>query len=205
MTTPPSGPISLGDLKSELGLAPGSGPSFDISLNDANSHNMANGFYDTFGYNRILGSQVPLSNFYDLQIPLEFEFRVGSSVTDYDQFLAVLENMSRAGGIDGLDVQPTQYNNPTTGTINPPIVNAVDAIHCDEIQINVVAQNSNVPPSPPFADLIIEFNLNAGGGYVTYAGSPFAGGASFNFNGGVQTNSPNDNSGFSRFTVRCSQ
>ena len=204
MTTPASGEISMNQLKGELGLSPTGGPSYDISLIEVNSYNMANGFYDTYGYNRITSGQIPLTNFYDLQIPLEFEFRVGSSVTDYDQFVAVLENMSRAGGIDGPDAQPIQYRNPTTGTINPNTVSGIDAIHCDEIQITVTAQNSNVPPTPPFANLIIEYNLNAGGGYVTYAGSPFSG-PSINFNGGVQDNSPNDNSGFSRFTVRCSQ
>lgn len=204
MTTPPSGQISLGDLKSELGLSPSGGPSFNISLIDANSYNMANGFYDTYGYNRILGSEVPLSNFYDLQVPLEFEFRVESSITDYNQFAAVLENISRAGGTDGANVQPSQYNNPSSGTINPPTINALDGIHCDEIQINVVAQNSNVPPTPPFANLIVEYNLNAGGGYVAFPGSPFNG-PSINVNGGVQDNSPNDGSGFSRFTVRCTQ
>ena len=205
MTTPPSGQISLGDLKSELGLSPSGGPSFDISLSEANSYNMANGFYDTYGYNRITGgNEVPLSNFYDLQVPLEFEFRVESSITDYDQFASVFENISRAGGVDGANAQAGSYLNPTSGTINPPTINALDAIHCDEIQITVVAQNSNVPPIPPFANLIVEYNLNAGGGYVAFPGSPFSG-PSINVNGGVQDNSPNDGSGFSRFTVRCTQ
>ena len=204
MTTPASGQISLGDLKSELSYGTG-GPDFDISLIDANSHNMNNGFYDTYGYVRITGgNEVPLSNFYDLQVPLEFEFRVESSITDYDQFAAVLQNMSRAGGLDGADVQPSLYNNPSSGTINPPTINALDAIHCDEIQINVVTLYSIVPPTPPFSDLFVEYNLNAGGGYVAFPGSPFNG-PSLNINGGVQDNSPNDNSGFSRFTVRCTQ
>jgi hypothetical protein len=205
MTTPPSDQISLGDLKSELGLAPGSGPTFDISLIEANSYNMANGFYDTYGYNRITGGgEVPLTNFYDLQVPLEFEFRVESSITDYDQFVAVFENLSRPGGLDGPDVQPSQYSNPSSGTINPPTINALDAIHCDEIQVNVIAQYSIVPPIPPFSDLFIEYNLNAGGGYVSFPGSPFNG-PSINANTGVLNNSPNDVSGFSRFTVRCTQ
>jgi hypothetical protein len=203
MTTPDSGQISLGDLKTELGYGSG-GPDFDISLIEANSYNMNNGFYDTYGYNRIIGSQIPLTNFYDLQVPLEFEFRVESSITDYDQFVAVFENLSRAGGIDGPDVQPSQYSNPTTGTINPPTINALDAIHCDEIQVNVIAQYSIVPPVPPFSDLFIEYNLNAGGGYVSFPGSPFNG-PSINANTGVLDNSPNDVSGFSRFTVRCTQ
>jgi|LakMenEpi03Aug12_release.lakeMendotaPanAssembly.Ray.scaffolds.fasta_scaffold729902_1 hypothetical protein len=203
MTTPNSGQISLGDLKSELSYGSG-GPDFDISLIEANSYNMNNGFYDTYGYNRIIGSQIPLTNFYDLQVPLEFEFRVESSITDYDQFAAVLENISRAGGIDGADVQPSQYNNPSSGTINPPTINALDAIHCDEIQVTVTAQNSIVPPTPPFTDLFIEYNLNAGGGYVSFPGSPYDG-PSITANGGVQDNSPNDSTGFSRFTVRCTQ
>ena len=205
MTTPPSGQISLGDLKSELSLSPSGGPSFDISLTEANSYNMANGFYDTYGYNRITGgNEVPLSNFYDLQVPCEFEFRVESSITDYDQFASVLENQSRPGGIDGANAQPSQYNNPSSGTINPPTINALDAIHCDEISITLTAQNSNIPPTPPFADLIVEYNLNAGGGYVAFPGSPFNG-PSISVNCGVQDNSPNDGSWFSRFTVRCTQ
>lgn len=205
MTTPPSDQISLGDLKSELNLSPSGGPSFDISLIEANSYNMANGFYDTYGYNRITGSdEVPLTNFYDLQVPLEFEFRVESSITDYDQFVAVFENISRAGGTDGADSQAQFYSNPTTGTINPPTINVLDAIHCDEVSITVTAQNSNVPPTPPFGDLIIEYNLNAGGGYIAFPGSPFSG-PSINVGGGIQDNSPNDVSGFSSFTVRCTQ
>jgi hypothetical protein len=204
MTTPPSGQISLGDLKSELGLSPSGGPTFDISLSEANSYNMANGFYDTYGYNRIIGSEVPLTNFYDLQVPLEFEFRVESSITDYDQFVSVFENISRAGGVDGANAQAGSYLNPTSGTINPGTINALDAIHCDEIQINVIAQYSIVPPVPPFSDLFVEYNLNAGGGYVAFPGSPFNG-PSINVNGGVQDNSPNDGTGFSRFTVRCTQ
>lgn len=202
MTTPPSGQISLGDLKSELNLV--GGPSFDMSLSEANSYNMANGFWDTYGYSRIISGEVPLSNFYDLQTPCEYEFRVESSITDYDQFSSVFENQSRAGGTDGSQSQPNQYNNPETGTINSGTINAIDAIHCDEIQIGINAFNSNVPPTPPFADLYIDYNLNAGGGYVAYAGSPFNG-SIINFNGGVQNNSPNDNTGFSRFTTRCTQ
>jgi hypothetical protein len=204
MTTPASGEISMNQLKGELGLSPSGGPDFDISLIEANSYNMANGFYDTYGYNRIIGSQVPLTNFYDLQVPLEFEFRVESSITDYDQFVAVFENQSRAGGTDGPDAQSSQYSNPTTGTINSGTINAVDAIHCDEIQVNVIAQYSIVPPTPPFSNLFIEYNLNAGGGYVSFAGSPYSG-PSINANTGVLDNSPNDNTGFSRFTVRCTQ
>jgi hypothetical protein len=203
MTTPDSGQISLGDLKTELSYGSG-GPDFDISLIEANSYNMNNGFYDTYGYNRIIGSQIPLTNFYDLQVPLEFEFRVESSITDYDQFVAVFENLSRPGGLDGPDVQPSQYSNPSSGTINPPTINALDAIHCDEIQVNVIAQYSIVPPVPPFSDLFVEYNLNAGGGYVSFPGSPFNG-PSINANTGVLDNSPNDVSGFSRFTVRCTQ
>ena len=202
MTTPPSGQISLGDLKSELSLV--NGPSVNMSLSDANSNTMANGFYDTYGYNRIIGSEVPLSNFYDLQTPCEYELRVESSITDYDQFSSVLENQSKAGGIDGAQTQPNQYPNPASGTVNPPTINALDAIHCDQILITLTCQNSNIPPIPPFANLIVEYNLNAGGGYVAFPGSPFNGPA-INVNGGVQDNSPNDGSGFSRFTVRCTQ
>jgi hypothetical protein len=205
MTTPPSDQISLGNLKSELGLSPSGGPDFDISLIEANSYNMANGFYDTYGYNRITGGgEVPLTNFYDLQVPCAFEFRVESSITDYDQFVAVLENISRAGGTDGPDSQPQFYSNPSSGTINPNTINVLDAIHCDEVSITITAQNSTFPPTPPFGNLIIEYNLNAGGGYIAFPGSPFSG-PSITAGGGVQDNSPNDVSGFSSFTVRCTQ
>jgi hypothetical protein len=204
MTTPPSGEISMNQLKGELGLSPVGGPDYDISLIEANSYNMANGFYDTYGYNRIIGSEVPLTNFYDLQVPLEFEFRVESSITDYDQFAAVFENQSRAGGTDGPDAQAANYSNPTTGTINSGTINVVDGIHCDEIQATITAQYSIAPPVPPFSDLFVEYNLNAGGGYVSFPGSPYNG-PSITAGSGVLDNSPNDNSGFSLFTVRCTQ
>jgi hypothetical protein len=199
MTTPPSGQISLGDLKSELSLV--NGPSFDISLNDCNYDIMANGFYDTYGYNRIISNDVPLSNFYDLQTDCAYEFRVESSVTDYDQFDSVFENASAAGGVSGAQAQPTQFTNPGVPT-NPAFINAIDVTHCDEVIITLTAQNS---AGPPFTqDLIIEYSLDSGGSYTAYAGSPFDG-PTISLNFGVQNNAPNSASSTPRFTVRCTQ
>lgn len=199
MTTPASGQISLGDLKSELSLV--NGPSFDISLNDCNYDIMANGFYDTYGYVRISGAQIPLSNFYDLQTDCDYEFRVESSVTDYDQFDSTFENASAAGGISGAQAQPTQFPNPGVPT-NPSFINSIPVTHCDELVITLVAQNS---AGPPFnQNLIIEYSLDSGSSYTAYAGSPFSGPA-INLNFGVQNNSPNSATSTPRFTVRCTQ
>ena len=87
MTTPPSGQISMGDLKSELSLV--GGPSYDINLSEMNRYVMANGFYDTYNYNYISGGgaqEVPLSNFYSLQTDGAYGFEVQVSVTDYNTF-----------------------------------------------------------------------------------------------------------------------
>lgn len=199
MTTPPSGQISLGDLKSELSLV--GGPSSDISLYEANDHVMANGFYDTYGYNRILGSQVPLSNFYDLQTDCKYELRVESSVVDYNQFDSTFENQSAAGGINGANAQPSQFQNPGTPT-NPAFVNAIDVTHCDEVTIQANAQNS---AGPPFnQQLICEYSLDSGGSYTAVAGSPFAG-PSINVNSGILNNAPNSATSTPRFTIRFTQ
>jgi len=199
MTTPASGQISFGDLKSELSLV--GGPSFDISLSEVNTYNMANGFYDTYGYNRISGTQVPLSNFYDLQTDCAYLFSVGSSVVDYDQFDSVFENSSRAGGIDGAQAEPSQFPNPGTPT-NPAFSSQIDVTHCDEVIMTLTAQNS---AGPPFnQQLIVEYRLEPGGSYTAYAGSPFSG-PTISLNFGVQANAPNDSVSTPRFTLRCTQ
>jgi hypothetical protein len=199
MTTPASGQISLGDLKSELSLV--GGASSDISLNDCNSNIMANGFYDTYGYSRIgINTQVPLSNFYSLETDAEYELRVGLSITDYNQFDSVLFNESRAGGTAGAQAQPDQFPNPGTPT-NPAFVNGVGIVHCDEVSITLNAQNT---AGPPFnQNLYIEYSLDNGSTYTAFTGSPFSG-PSINLNGGVQNNAPN-NVGTARFTVQCYQ
>lgn len=198
MTTPPSGQISLGDLKSELSIV--GGPSADISLNDANYNVMANGFYDTYGYNRILSNDVPLSNFYDLQSDASYELRVESSVVNFDQFDTTLTNESQAGGISGAQAQPNSYLNPGTPT-NPAFVNGVDIVHCDLVSIILTAQNSSGPPFP--GSLIIEYSLDNGGTYTAIAGSPFSG-PTVNANTGQLSNAPND-AGTPKFTLRCTE
>ena len=102
MTTPASGQISLGDLKSELNSAGFSAPSADIALSEMNSYNMLNGFYDTYGYSFIGGgAQVPLSNFYDLQAECASNFVVAGTITEYNFFMLMITNDSSAGGISG--------------------------------------------------------------------------------------------------------
>lgn len=199
MTTPASGQISLGDLKSELSLV--GGASYDISLNDCNSNIMANGFYDTYGYSRIgINTQVPLSNFYSLETDGAYELRVGLSITDYNQFDSVLFNESTVGGTSGPQAQPNQFPNPGTPT-NPAFVNVVDIVHCDEVRITLNAQNT---AGPPFnQNLYIEYSLDNGSTYTAFTGSPFSG-PSINLNGGVQNNAPN-NVGGATFTVQCYQ
>ena len=198
MTTPPSGQISMGDLKSELSLV--GGASYDISLNDCNSNIMANGFYDTYGYSRIgINTQVPLSNFYSLETEAAYELRVGSSITDYNQFDSVLFNESRAGGTSGPQAQPDQFPNPGTPT-NPAFVNAVDIVHCDEVRITLTAQNT---AGAPFnQNLYIEYNN--GGGFTPYAGSPYFG-PSISADSGVLSNTANNPSAAASFEVRCYQ
>jgi hypothetical protein len=199
MTTPASGQISMGELKSELSLV--GGASADISLSDCNSNIMANGFYDTYGYNRITGGgEVPMSNFYNLETDAAYELRVGSSITDYNQFDSVLFNESRAGGTTGAQAQPDQFPNPGIPT-NPAFVNGIDIIHCDEVRITLTAQNT---AGPPFnQNLYIEYSLDNGSTYTAFTGSPFSG-PSINLNGGVQNNAPNTVP-IPRFTVQCYQ
>jgi hypothetical protein len=187
------------DLKSELSLV--GGASYDISLNDCNSNIMANGFYDTYGYNRIgINTQVPLSNFYSLETAAHYELRVGLSITDYNQFDSVLFNESRLGGTTGAQAQPDQFANPGTPT-NPAFVNGVGIVHCDEVRITLGAQNT---AGPPFnQNLYIEYSLDNGTTYTSFVGSPFSG-PSINLNGGVQNNAPNTVP-IPRFTVQCYQ
>lgn len=196
MTTPASGQISMGDLKSELSLV--GGPSYDISLRDANGYVMADGFYDTYGYNWISsGNDVGLSNFYDLQTDGSFGFYVQSSITDYDQFIGYLTNQSQAGGSYGPNAQPNIYRNPSTGSVSPGYNLGVNAVHCTNLDVSVQCQNT---AGPPFGgQLYIEYDN--GVGYTPFPGSPFQG-PSLNVNTGIQSNAPN-NIGTPTFYVQC--
>jgi hypothetical protein len=189
----------MNQLKAELSLV--GGPSVDISLSDCNSNIMANGFYDTYGYNRITGGgEVPMSNFYNLETYAAYELRVGLSITDYNQFNSVLFNESRVGGTTGAQAQPDQFANPGTPT-NPAFVNGVNIVHCDEVRITLNAQNT---AGPPFnQNLYIEYSLDNGSTYTAFTGSPFSG-PFINLNGAVQNNAPNTVP-TPRFTVQCYQ
>jgi hypothetical protein len=201
MTTPASGQISIGDIKSELSLV--GGASYDISLAEAAGYNMANGFWDTFGFGPyqtgVGAGPVPLSYFYDLQTDASYEFRVESSITDYDLFTSALSNLSQAGGVFGPNASPNSFNNPTSGTLSPGNVNAIDIVHMDQLIVGVNCTNNS--PRPPFTDLYADWN--DGTGYIAFAGSPFNGPV-ININTGSQTNTAN-NAGTPVFIVRCYQ
>ena len=199
MTTPASGQISIGDLKSELSLV--GGPSYDVSLYSCNYDVMADGFYDTYGYNRLTATQIPISNFYDLQTECAYELRVQSSVVDYNQFDTTLSNESYAGGTVGPNGQPQQYLNPGTPT-NPSFINSIPIVHSEDVSVILTCQNSSGPPFNQ--QLIIEYSLDSGGSYTAIAGSPFSG-PSVNANTGILTNAPNSATSTPRFTLRCTQ
>ena len=202
MTTPSSGQISLGDLKAEFNSAGFSAPSVDIALSEMNSFNMLNGFYDTYGYSFIPGggSQEPLSNFYDLQVECSSTFVVAGSVTEYDLFLLTITNQSSPGGQNGANYPGNNYFNPNSGTISPPTTSGVNIVHFDQLSASVSCINTKVPPTPPFANLTIEYNN--GGGLTAFPGSPFNG-PTLNVNSGTVSNDANS-VGTPIFTVECS-
>jgi len=199
MTTPASGQISLGDLKSELSLV--GGPSTDIILSKCNGYVMANGFWDTFRYNQIGGGEVPLSNFYDLQTPCAYTFKILSSVTNYNDFTSRLLNLSQAGGNSGPNAQPMTYDNPTSGTISPGTTNGINIVHMNTLDVNVSCRNNS--PIPPFANIYMEYDYGTGG-TVSFAGSPFNG-PTVNVNGGAVSNVGNVSPGTPNFQVNCYQ
>lgn len=200
MTTPASGQISLGDLKSELNSAGFSAPSADIALSEMNSYNMLNGFYDTYGYSFIGGgAQVPLSNFYDLQAECASNFVVAGTVTEYDLFMLMITNDSSAGGINGANYPGNNYFNPNSGTISPGTTSGVNIVHFDQLSATVSCNNTKFPPTPPFANLAVRYNN--GGGLTNFPGSPFNGPA-INVNSGTVSNAANS-SGTPTFTVQC--
>jgi hypothetical protein len=200
MTTPPSGQISMGDLKSELSLV--GGPSYDINLSEMNRYVMANGFYDTYNYNYISGGgaqEVPLSNFYSLQTDGAYGFRVQVSVTDYNTFNSTLFNQSVGGGIAGAQAQPNQFQNPSSPLANP-FNSGIPITHSDQVSVDVSCNNI---AGPPFTqNLYIEYNN--GGGFTPYAGSPYFG-PSINANSGVLSNTANNPTAAASFEVQCYQ
>ena len=202
MTTPASGQISFGDLKSELSLV--GGPSSDISLAYAAHFVMADGFWDTYGFTgqtSYSSAPVKLSYFYDLQTDASFDFQVDSSITDYADFFSTLTNISYVGGNVGPYAQPSQYTNPQSSVIQPGTSNAEPIVHMQELNVLVNCYNIIIPPTPPFTDLYMDWNN--GGGFTPFAGSPFNG-PSISVNSGIQDNAPN-NVGTPTFEVRCYQ
>lgn len=189
MTTPNSGQISLGDLKSELSLV--GGPSANISLAEAAGYNMANGFWDTYAFlypTNYSSAPVNLSYFYNLQVEASYVFEIDISCVNYDLFFSFLTNQSQAGGGNGPNVQPANYNNPASGTLSPNTTSGIDIVHMADLDVTVGCVNNS--PRPPFADIYIEFNDTQGGGYVGFPGSPFNGPV-VNVNSGAQINAPN--------------
>jgi len=190
MTTPASGQISLGDIKSELSLV--GGASANISLAEAAGYNMANGFWDTYGFGAYQTSYstgpVNLSNFYDLQSEASYVFEIDITVTDYDLFFSFLTNQSQAGGGTGPNQQPANYNNPASGTLSPNTTSGIDIVHMQYLDVTVGCQNNS--PRPPFADIYMEFDDSQGGGFTPFPGSPFNG-PTLNVNSGSQQNAPN--------------
>lgn len=200
MTTPASGQISFGDLKSELSLV--GGPSADISLALAAFDVMADGFYDTFGFTgqtSFGAGPVSLSFFYDLQTDAEYIFAIDGNVTDYDLFESTLANQSKAGGGSGANEQPTNFKNPATGTISPGTTNGEPIVHMEQLEVQVICVNNS--GRPPFTDLYMDWS--DGSGFIAFAGSPFNG-PSLNVLSGIQTNAPNDIN-TPKFEVRCYQ
>jgi hypothetical protein len=200
MTTPPSGQISMGDLKSELSLV--GGPSVDINLSDMNRYIVANGFYDIYNYNYIAGGgtqEVPLSNFYSLQTDGAYGFEVQVSVTDYDTFASTLFNQSVAGGQSGVQAQPSQFQNPSSPIANP-FNSGINITHSDQVSVDVSC--NNISPFPPFTDLYIEYNN--GGGFTPYPGSPYSG-PSISATSNVLSNTANNPTSAASFEVQCYQ
>jgi len=189
----------MGDLKSELSLV--GGASSNINLAKCNDFVMANGFWDTFRYNRIAGGdEVPLSNFYNLQTPCGYIFKIDSSVTSYNDFTSRLDNLSIAGGNVGPNAQPISFDNPTSGTISPGTTNGINIVHMMELNVNVSCRNNS--PIPPFANIYMQYDYGTGG-TVSFVGSPFNG-PTVNVNGGVVVNVDND-SGTPKMQVNCYQ
>ena len=199
MTTPASGQISIGDLKSELSLV--GGASTDIALSKCNSNIMADGFWDGYRYNQIVGSEVPLSNFYDLQTPCGYSFKINSSVTNYNLFTSRLTNLSQAGGHLGPNAKPANFDNPTSGTISPGTTNGINIVHMMNLEVRVDCRNNS--PIPPFANIYMEYDYGAGG-TSPFAGSPFNG-PTVNVSGGVTGNVPNASPGTPNMQVNCYQ
>jgi len=194
----------MGDLKSELSLV--GGPSADISLATMAGYTMADGFWDTYGFQSfqtpVGAGPVPLTYFYDLQTDASYDFYPQSSITDYQDFGSILTNGSKAGATGGgPNDQPINYFNPTSGVIQPGTNQGINIVHMNQLEVQVSCSHI-VPPIPPFTDLFIEWD-NQGAGFAPFPGSPFNG-PSIGVNSGIQYNSPN-NAGTPLFTVICYQ
>jgi hypothetical protein len=201
MTTPSSGQISIGDLKSELNSAGFGAPSYDISLLSANSYNMMDGFYDTYGFNRnTFNTDISISNFYNLQTECAFDFTIGGTITQYQDFLATLNNQSSPGGTNGTYFAGNSFQNPTSGFIQPGVSNGINITHMDRLEVQVTCNNNKFPPAPPFANITIQYDR--GTGLTNFPGSPFNG-PSINVSTTIVDNAANSGT-TPRFTVQCS-
>jgi hypothetical protein len=200
MTTPSSGQISIGDLKSELNAAGFTAPSYDVSLFSTNSYNMMDGFYDTYGFNRnTFNTDISISNFYNLQTDCSFDFIVGGTITEYKDFLANLTNQSSPGGSTGSFFAGGNFLNPPSSFIQPGTTQGINITHMDQLDVQVSCLNNKMPPTPPFASIAIQYNRGAG--LTNFPGSPFNGPA-INVSSGVVDNAAN--AGSPTFTVQCS-
>ena len=201
MTTPSSGQISLGDLKSELNAAGFAAPSADISLFNMNAYDMLDGFYDTYGYNIIISNtNIGLSNFYDLQTECAYDLVLAGSITQYNNFSSTVTNNTSPGGSQGTYYAGNQFFNPASGTLNPPFTNGVNMVHMDQLTAAVSCNNTKFPPGPPYANITITYDT--GGGATGFPGSPFNGPV-INVNTGNINNAPNSGT-IPRLTINCS-
>jgi hypothetical protein len=199
MTTPNSGQISIGDIKSELSLV--GGASADISLATAASDIMANGFADTYGFIYQTGfgtAPVNLSYFYSCETTASYTFYTQSNITDYKDFQSMLDNNSLGLGTSGPNAAPPSFRNPSSGVQQPGTSNSLNITHMQDLLVNVSCQNNS--PFPPFAQIYMDYENPSTN---SFPGSPFQGPA-VNANTGVVSNTPN-NPGTPVFTVVCYQ
>ena len=75
----------------------------------------------------------------------------------------------------------------------------INITHMDRLDVQVSCMNNKMPPTPPFANIAIQYNRGAG--LTNFPGSPFNGPA-INVSSGVVDNAAN--AGSPTFTVQCS-
>jgi hypothetical protein len=199
MTTPNSGQISIGDIKSELLLV--GGANYDISLATAAADIMADGFADTYQFIYQTGfgtAPVNLSYFYSCQTLASYTFYTQSNITDYKDFQSTLDNNSLGLGVSGPNASPPSFRNPSSGIQAPGTSNSVNITHMQDLLVNVNCDN--LSPIPPFAQIYMDYENPSTN---SFPGSPFQGPA-VNANTGVVSNTPN-NVGTPVFTVTCYQ